>query len=131
MMVCSFCGKNETQARMLFGNNEGAVICSDCIITSYNMLVESGDIKPQKSPAKAGRQAKDNKFLSKPDELMTPEEIKAYLDEYIIGQEDAKKVLSISVYNHYKRVFLNDDEDSDVEMQKSNVLLLKDIINYY
>ena len=123
MMVCSFCGKNETQARMLFGNNEGAVICSDCIITSYNMLVESGDIKPQKSPAKTGRQAKDNKFLSKPDELMTPEEIKAYLDEYIIGQEDAKKVLSISVYNHYKRVFLN-DEDSDVELQKSNVLLL-------
>ncbi|MBP1562745.1 MAG: ATP-dependent Clp protease ATP-binding subunit ClpX [Oscillospiraceae bacterium] len=122
MMVCSFCGKNETQARMLFGNNEGAVICSDCIITSYNMLVESGDIKPQKKAAKTTRPGKD-KFLSKPDELLTPEEIKAYLDEYIIGQDDAKKVLSISVYNHYKRVFLN-DEDNDVEMQKSNVLLL-------
>lgn len=123
MMVCSFCGKNETQARMLFGNNEGAIICSDCIITSYQMLVESGDIKPQKTPAKNSRQSKD-KFLSKPDEIMTPEEIKAYLDEYIIGQDDAKKVLSISVYNHYKRVFLNDSEDEDVEMQKSNVLLL-------
>ena len=121
-MVCSFCGKNETQARMLYGNNEGAVICSDCIITSYNMLVESGDIKPQKGIVKNARQPKE-KFLSKSDELMTPEQIKAYLDEYIIGQDEAKKVLSISVYNHYKRVFLNDDNDG-VELQKSNVLLL-------
>ena len=55
---------------------------------------------------------------------MTPEEIKAYLDEYIIGQEEAKKVLSISVYNHYKRTFLNGGEDDEVELQKSNVLLL-------
>ena len=122
-MVCSFCGKNETQARMLYGNNEGAVICSDCIITSYNMLVESGDIKPQKGIAKNARQSKE-KFLSKSDELMTPEQIKAYLDEYIIGQDEAKKVLSISVYNHYKRVFLNDGDNDGVELQKSNVLLL-------
>ena len=123
MMVCSFCGKNETQARMLYGNNEGAVICSDCIITSYNMLVESGDIKLQKGIAKNARQPKE-KFLSKSDELMTPEQIKAYLDEYIIGQDEAKKVLSISVYNHYKRVFLNDGDNDGVELQKSNVLLL-------
>lgn len=123
MMVCSFCGKNETQARMLYGNNEGAVICSDCIITSYNMLVESGDIKLQKGIAKNARQPKE-KFLSKSDELMTPEQIKAYLDEYIIGQDEAKKVLSISVYNHYKRVFLNENDNDGVELQKSNVLLL-------
>lgn len=123
MMVCSFCGKNETQARMLYGNNEGAVICSDCIITSYNMLVESGDIKLEKGIAKNARQPKE-KFLSKSDELMTPEQIKAYLDEYIIGQDEAKKVLSISVYNHYKRVFLNNGDNDGVELQKSNVLLL-------
>ena len=123
MMVCSFCGKNETQARMLYGNNEGAVICSDCIITSYNMLVESGDIKLEKGIAKNARRPKE-KFLSKSDELMTPEQIKAYLDEYIIGQDEAKKVLSISVYNHYKRVFLNDGDNDGVELQKSNVLLL-------
>ena len=122
-MVCSFCGKNESQAaRLLYGGaGQSAVICSDCILTSYNMLIENGDIRAAK-PNKPGR-GKNSAFLDSPDELMTPQEIKAYLDEYIIGQEDAKKVLSISVYNHYKRTFLNDNED-DVEVQKSNVLLL-------
>ncbi|MDE6728591.1 MAG: ATP-dependent Clp protease ATP-binding subunit ClpX, partial [Oscillospiraceae bacterium] len=123
-MVCSFCGKNENQAaRLLYGGlNQSAVICSDCILTSYNMLLESGDIKPPR-PAKTSR-GKNSAFLTDPDELMTPEEIKSYLDEYIIGQEEAKKVLSISVYNHYKRTFLNNGEADDVELQKSNVLLL-------
>ena len=123
-MVCSFCGKNENQAaRLLYGGTgQSAVICSDCILTSYNMLLESGDIRPVK-PARASH-SKSSTFLSDPDELMTPEEIKAYLDEYIIGQEEAKKVLSISVYNHYKRTFLNASDVDDVELQKSNVLLL-------
>ncbi len=122
MLVCSFCGKNENQVgRMLYGMSETAVICSDCILTSYNMLVDSGDIRPAK-PVKTSK-SKQSEFLSDASELMTPEQIKAYLDEYIIGQEEAKKVLSISVYNHYKRAFLNDD-NSEVEMQKSNVLLL-------
>ena len=124
MMICSFCGKNENQvSRILYGMGENAVICSDCILTSYNMLVESGDIRParQGKPSKNERQAQSN-FLTDINDLMTPEEIKSYLDEYIIGQEEAKKVLSISVYNHYKRTFLNESEE--VEMQKSNVLLL-------
>ncbi len=123
-MVCSFCGKNENQVtRLLYGGaNQSTVICSDCILTSYTMLLESGDIKPVR-PVKPPR-AKNSAFLTDPDDLMTPEEIKAYLDEYIIGQEEAKKVLSISVYNHYKRTFLNGSEADDVELQKSNVLLL-------
>lgn len=123
-MVCSFCGKNENQVtRLLYGGaNQSAVICSDCILTSYNMLLDSGDIKPVR-PVKPSR-GKNSAFLTDPDELMTPEEIKEYLDEYIIGQEEAKKVLSISVYNHYKRTFLNGSEADDVELQKSNVLLL-------
>ena len=123
-MVCSFCGKNENQAaRLLYGGvGQSAVICSDCILTSYNMLIESGDIKPVK-PNKAPR-GKSSAFLDNPDDLMTPEEIKAYLDEYIIGQDEAKKVLSISVYNHYKRTFLNASDVDEVELQKSNVLLL-------
>ena len=127
MLVCSFCGKDETQVnRMLYGASENAVICSDCILTSYNMLLDSGDIKPVARPAKpAGRNGgKPSAFLSDASQLMTPEEIKAYLDEYIIGQEEAKKVLSISVYNHYKRTFLNSKETDDVELQKSNVLML-------
>ncbi len=122
MLVCSFCGKNETQVgRILYGMGENAVICSDCILTSYNMLVESGDIRPARQ-AKPSRNDRQSSFLTDINDLMTPEEIKSYLDEYIIGQEEAKKVLSISVYNHYKRTFLN--ESDEVEMQKSNVLLL-------
>ena len=126
MMVCSFCGKNENQvSRILYGMaGDKAVICSECILTSYNMLVESGDIKGGKLAAPAAASAGDSDYLSRPDELMTPEEIKAYLDEYIIGQEEAKKILSVSVYNHYKRTFLNDGGDDEVELQKSNVLLL-------
>ena len=128
MLVCSFCGKNENQVgRMLYGMGGNAVICSDCIVTSYNMLVENGDIRAAKAPkSDNGRspQKHSSEFLNDVSELMTPEEIKAYLDEYIIGQEEAKKVLSISVYNHYKRTFLNSEEQDEVEMQKSNVLLL-------
>ena len=122
MMVCSFCGKNENQVgRILYGMGENAVICSDCILTSYNMLVESGDIRPARQP-KLQKNEKQSSFLTNINDLMTPEEIKSFLDEYIIGQDEAKKVLSLSVYNHYKRTFL--DESEDVEMQKSNVLLL-------
>lgn len=127
MMVCSFCGKNETQvSRILYGVNENAVICSDCILTSYNMLVESGDVKlpvKQAPRSRSSQNKQQSNYLSSMDDLMTPEEIKDYLDEYIIGQDETKKVLAISVYNHYKRVLLN-ESDSDVEMQKSNVLLL-------
>lgn len=124
MLICSFCGKNETQVnRILYGMGEHSVICSDCILTSYNMLVESGDIRPAK-PGKQARQKSNSDFLSDADDLMTPEEIKRYLDEYIIGQDDAKKVLAISVYNHYKRTFLNSEDVDEVELQKSNVLLL-------
>lgn len=124
MLICSFCGKNETQvSRILYGMGEHSVICSDCILTSYNMLVESGDIRPAK-PGKQARQKSSSDFLSDADELMTPEEIKRYLDEYVIGQEEAKKVLAISVYNHYKRTFLNTEDVDEVELQKSNVLLL-------
>ncbi|MDE7229128.1 MAG: ATP-dependent Clp protease ATP-binding subunit ClpX [Oscillospiraceae bacterium] len=124
MMVCSFCGKNENQVgRILYGMGENAVICSDCILTSYNMLVESGDIRPPRQPKPAkNERSGQSAFLTDINDLMTPEEIKSYLDEYIIGQEETKKVLSISVYNHYKRTFLN--ETDEVEMQKSNVLLL-------
>lgn len=126
MMVCSFCGKNENQVRrILYGGTESAIICNECILASYNMLVESGDVKGKF--AKPSRQADDeDSSFGEPGELLRPQEIKAYLDEYIVGQEEAKKILSVSVYNHYKRTFLNDEglDDDEVELQKSNVLLL-------
>lgn len=120
MLKCNFCGKTEGYvSRMLVGKN--GVICNECVIASYNMLLEEGDI-PER----------DERFLSEPrgngklkkDDLLKPAEIKAILDEYIIGQEEAKKVLSVAVYNHYKRVLSENDKSREIELQKSNVLLL-------
>jgi len=102
LLCCSFCGKREDQARLIAG--PGVTICSDCVQTCCDLLKEdaySGDL---------------------PDHLPTPVEIKAYMDGYIIGQEDAKIALSVAVYNHYKRIFLA--TQSDVELQKSNILLI-------
>ena len=114
-LKCSFCGKVEHQVgRLLYGN--GAFICDECVDICYNMLVEEGDI-PDRDTGKNSRQGMDAASILKPTE------IKEILDEYIIGQEDAKVTLAVSVYNHYKRIYLDHGED-DVEIQKSNVLLL-------
>lgn len=118
MLRCSFCGKTENQVnRMLYGTN--GFICNECVLMSYQMLLEEGDIDelPELSAKKsAGKQDQD---------LVKPTEIKAILDQYIIGQDEAKKTLCVSVYNHYKRTILGSDASNDeVELQKSNVLLL-------
>ena len=105
---CSFCGKSENQVhRMIQG--PGVRICDECVQLCMSILED--DYSP----------AAENKFEA-PDRLPTPREIKAVLDEYVIGQEAAKIALSVSVYNHYKRIFYGGGED--VELQKSNVLLL-------
>lgn len=104
---------------MLVGKN--GVICNDCVLTSYNMLLEEGEIPYIDKARKKGRESGS----LKKDKLMKPAQIKAILDEYVIGQEEAKKVLSVAVYNHYKRIMSADlDDDSEIELQKSNVLLL-------
>ena len=115
---CSFCGKPEHKvARLLYGNS--AYICNECVALCYGMLVEDGlfssssDVKIQKNTKK---QKKNEQIFLK------PKEIKQTLDQYIIGQDEAKMVLSVAVYNHYKRISSIDDDD--VELQKSNVLLL-------
>ena len=122
MLKCNFCGKTEDYvSRMLIGKN--GVICNECVLASYNMLLEEGEIPRSDRPG-------SHRPIGtlKKDKLHKPAEIKAILDEYIIGQEEAKKVLSVAVYNHYKRVLANEsaveDSDSDIELQKSNVLLL-------
>ncbi len=125
MMFCSFCGKNENQVRrILYGGNESAIICNECILASYNMLIESGDIKGKRVKPIPEKDEQERDDIA--ETLMRPQEIKAYLDEYIVGQEEAKKILSVSVYNHYKRTIMNDAglDDDEVELQKSNVLLL-------
>ncbi len=102
VLSCSFCGKTEAQARLIAG--PGVCICSDCVEACRDLLLE------------------DSRSVGMPDHLPTPVEMKAYMDNYIIGQEDAKIALAVAVYNHYKRIYLA--EDSDVELQKSNILLI-------
>ncbi len=103
-MHCSFCGKSEFDANQ-FIVQDGACICDECI-DACNHIIE--------------RQKFQNTAQS--INLLTPKEIKAKLDEYVIGQDNAKKILSVAVYNHYKRVFFK-QELGDVELEKSNVLL--------
>ena len=105
---CSFCGKRETQVERLIAG-PGVYICSDCVQACSELLRDEMQID------ESGK-------LRKPERLPTPMEIKAYMDGYIIGQEDAKIALAVAVYNHYKRIYLA--TDVDVELQKSNILLI-------
>ena len=105
---CSFCGKHESQVhRMIQG--PGVRICDECVHLCMSVLEEGYMPGPE-----AG--------FNSVDELPTPREIKAVLDQYVIGQEAAKVALSVSVYNHYKRIYFGGDED--VELQKSNILMI-------
>lgn len=112
---CSFCGKPQSLAERLIAGN-GAYICDECVRMCMEIVGEDEELAvsvPVGSGEGGGMQF---------DNLPKPAQIKAKLDQYIIGQEHAKKVLSVAVYNHYKRI-LSDDSD-DVELQKSNVLLV-------
>ncbi len=113
-VTCSFCGKSQAEVHKMIAGN-GVFICNECV-DLCNTIIE--DEIGRKHPSKGVKaQIKAEK---KP--LPKPREIKEKLDEYVIGQEDAKKVLSVAVYNHYKRI--NSLDDGDVDIQKSNVILL-------
>lgn len=115
---CSFCGKSENKVRNLFsaGNSH---ICEECVIYCYDVLAEQEGLPVAKPKNQGGKNVKNKSGI----DLKKPSEIKAVLDEYVIGQEAAKIALSVAVYNHYKRIMSLDDND-DVEIQKSNVLLI-------
>lgn len=117
---CSFCGKGENRVNNMFSAGS-ANICDECVVYCYEMIFGQGISKAQRKAAKAD---KKNELSSM--KLLKPVEIKNFLDEYVIGQNDAKMSLAVAVYNHYKRILSqNDNENSDgVELQKSNVLLL-------
>ena len=108
---CSFCGRGRTEVKMLISGIDGQ-ICESCVDQARDILMEElGSIKGKSGPVK----------------LKKPHEIKAYLDDYVIGQEEAKKVLSVAVYNHYKRINYNlhhKDDQHEVEIEKSNILLV-------
>ncbi len=108
MYRCSFCGKNEDEVEQLI-SGPGVYICNECVDLCNNILEGDYSAKPT------------NKSL---DKLPKPREIKEVLDQYVIGQEDAKKILSVAVYNHYKRIDYADKKNNDVELQKSNILLI-------
>ena len=107
---CSFCGKAQKQVRKMISGPSGVYICDECIELCAELVDEM---------------EKDDDFREEDESginLLKPMEIKAFLDEYVIGQEDAKKVLAVSVYNHYKRVLMQ--PSMDVELQKSNILMI-------
>ena len=104
MLRCSFCNKTQDQVRKLIAG-PGAYICDECIEICTEIIEEElGDTELEDV------------------NLLKPKEIKSFLDEYVIGQEEAKKVLAVAVYNHYKRILAQ--KDFDVELQKSNILMV-------
>ena len=105
---CSFCGMRESQAARLIAG-PGVYICSDCVQACSDLLREEIEME-------------ETGGLRSPDRLPTPMEMKSFMDNYIVGQDDAKIALSVAVYNHYKRIYFG--ADSDVELQKSNILLI-------
>ncbi|NLW77816.1 MAG: ATP-dependent Clp protease ATP-binding subunit ClpX [Ruminococcaceae bacterium] len=119
-LICSFCGKSQDDVeRMIIG--PGVNICNECIELCYSLLGNDDDDKYQSEPAKARPRASQPP-LRHEITVLTPQEIKSGLDQYVIDQDDAKMVLAVSVYNHYKRILT--PHIDDVELQKSNVLLL-------
>lgn len=108
---CSFCGKTQGQVgRLISGPNNDVFICDECVDICAEIIEEEGIDTENRRP------------VQEEINLLKPEELKRFLDDYVIGQDQAKKVLSVAVYNHYKRVLAG--PDIDVELQKSNILML-------
>ena len=109
ILYCSFCGKSQQEVKNIISGRDGN-ICNECVakcadkVYSGSSIVDADEVSFEKLPK--------------------PVEIKKYLDDYIIGQDNAKKVLSVAVYNHYKRITSKATKDDDTELKKSNVLLI-------
>ncbi len=108
---CSFCGRKKNEVQILISGQNG-FICENCIEQAHAIVKDSVNKTPESSMAESL------------EELKKPKEIKAFLDEYVIGQDQAKKQLSIAVYNHYKRLLHAQDENREVEIEKSNIIMI-------
>jgi len=107
---CSFCGSVEKEQNPLLAGRDAVYICRNCVVSAHKIFFGELEEEP-----------KDREFNPK---LLAPKELKAKLDEYVIGQDEAKKALSVAVYNHYKRIFKKVESDEDTEIAKSNILLI-------
>ena len=125
---CSFCGRSENEVRQLFqGPSQDVFICSNCVEGCHSLMNEEDPYSLEEEYRileDMDKIASGEKYIGDPIELLKPIEIKAKLDEYVVGQDEAKKVLSVAVYNHYKRILNPGQDDDGVELQKSNVLLI-------
>lgn len=118
---CSFCGKGENKVHSMFSAGSSN-ICDECVCYCYEMIFGPGLAKAQRKAAKSEKESSLSSM-----KLLKPVEIKNFLDDYVIGQDEAKISLAVAVYNHYKRILSQENENSEddgVELQKSNVLLL-------
>ncbi len=105
---CSFCGRSKREVQILLAGYGGAHICENCVAHANTIIEEEFKEKP----------------VTRITRVPRPREIREHMDQYVIGQESAKKVLSVAVYNHYKRILNAERDDDDVELEKSNVLLV-------
>lgn len=107
---CSFCNKTQDQVRKMIAGPGGVYICDECVDICADIIEEEYEEEPEIEEMEIN--------------LLKPVEIKNFLDEYVIGQEEAKKVMAVSVYNHYKRVMAPKDDEDEVELQKSNIIMV-------
>lgn len=110
---CSFCGRSSSEVKLMLNGISGAMICDDCVQAAYGMLKENGILSPE-----------TGNFDINIKDVPKPKDMKDYLDQYVIGQDDAKKTMAVAVYNHYKRLKQQTEEDNDVEIEKSNIIMV-------
>ena len=115
---CNFCGRTDKEVRLLISGVDG-YICDDCAMQAYQIVQSSGI---ESDVAASGQNKKGNPF--KLTNVPKPQEIKEYLDQYVIGQDEAKRFLAVAVYNHYKRLLQPVDDKDGVEIEKSNIIMV-------
>ena len=118
--ACSFCGAKRRDGAILLSSSKGCNICSKCIAKGYQMLIENDVLHDEAASRRKEQKNTSLKF----EDLLKPNEIKEFLDQYVIGQDDAKRYMSVAVYNHYKRLLHASGEAGEGELDKSNILLV-------
>ena len=114
---CSFCGRSRDSVKVLFQGGDGVTICNDCIEVGYKSL-ESNDMTATK-----GKSSSQSKSF-KAENILKPQQIHDFLDSYVVGQNSAKRSIAVAVYNHYKRLIAADSKSEEVELDKSNIILV-------